>query len=284
MNGNVNFKPKKPFLAIIDSDGSLVDSIYFKHSECYIPQFVAVFGLQPICRLARELWENVNIKGATRGIHRFAGLIQVLDKLQSYKEITSLDITLPDPDPLYGWLAATQTLSHQKLEQDVQSNSYLLPLYEWSIWVNEVYERLLGEQWLFPTVAEAIERLKEDADLVLFNDTPQKWLQLEWENSEGALWFGAIIGEEAGSKKEVVSTLVSHTEYNPQQVLVIGDSLVDYRAAKTVGAMFFPIVPAQEAISWKWLLEEGIELFINGKYNVGLEDEWLTRLKSVFIE
>ena len=65
-----SLKPQKEFFIGIDSDGCVFDSMEIKHKECFIPQYIGHFGLQPVARWARETWEFVNLYSKTRAVNR----------------------------------------------------------------------------------------------------------------------------------------------------------------------------------------------------------------------
>jgi hypothetical protein len=47
---------------------------------------------------------------------------------------------------------------------------------------------------------------------------------------------------------------------------MIGDAPGDFQAAEGNAALFYPIVPGNEAASWKRLAEEGLAKFFDGTY------------------
>jgi len=138
-----------------------------------------------------------------------------------------------------------------------------------------------GDGGTDPYVAESLERLGETADLVLYSDTPREWLEREWQGSELCGGFRLLLGEEEGTKRELVRWLVEQEGYAPRHVLVIGDSLVDYRAAKSAMALFFPILPGQEEASWYAFWTEGLERFLEDRFAGEFEEEWLAKFRSV---
>ena len=54
-----NFKPKFEFLVGIDSDGCAFDSMEIKHKECFCPNIIKFWGLQPVSKYAREAVEFI---------------------------------------------------------------------------------------------------------------------------------------------------------------------------------------------------------------------------------
>ena len=76
-----NVQKKHDFLIAIDSDGCAFDSMEIKHKECFIPNFINYFGLQPISKYAREAAEFTNLYSKTRGANRFPAYLLALDLL-----------------------------------------------------------------------------------------------------------------------------------------------------------------------------------------------------------
>jgi hypothetical protein len=54
---------------------------------------------------------------------------------------------------------------------------------------------------------------------------------------------------------------------------MIGDAPGDFTAARANGAMFYPIVPGQEEISWRRFHDEALERFFSGTYAGAYEAE-----------
>nr|HID12448.1 HAD family hydrolase [Anaerolineae bacterium] len=64
-------KPKHDFFIGIDSDGCAFDTMEIKHKECFIPNTIKHWGLQPVSKYAREAAEFVNLYSRWRGINRW---------------------------------------------------------------------------------------------------------------------------------------------------------------------------------------------------------------------
>ena len=57
----IDFKPNCPHFVGIDSDGCTFDAMELKQKECFTPNTIRVWGLQPISKYARETAEWVNL-------------------------------------------------------------------------------------------------------------------------------------------------------------------------------------------------------------------------------
>ena len=65
---------------------------------------------------------------------------------------------------------------------------------------------------------------------------------------------------------------------------MIGDSPGDLKAAQSVGALFFPVNPGAEDISWALFLSEAMDKFFNKTYAGGYEDELLGKFQELLPE
>ncbi len=88
-----------------------------------------------------------------------------------------------------------------------------------------------------------------------------------------------------GNKDEHLKHASGGGKYAKDRVLMIGDAPGDMKSAKKNDALFFPINPGDEDNSWKYLLDEGFDLFLAGKYAGKVEkdliDKFMTFLPSV---
>ncbi|MEE9562616.1 MAG: HAD family hydrolase, partial [Thermoanaerobaculia bacterium] len=64
-------EPQHEFFVGIDSDGCAFDTMEIKHKECFIPNIIKHWGLQPVSKYAREAAEFVNLYSQWRGTNRW---------------------------------------------------------------------------------------------------------------------------------------------------------------------------------------------------------------------
>jgi hypothetical protein len=81
-----------------------------------------------------------------------------------------------------------------------------------------------------------------------------------------------MAGQEMGSKAEHLQ-FAAAGKYPPENILMIGDSPGDHRAAKSNNVLFYPIVPNREERSWQRLLQEGLGRFFAGTFAGAYEKE-----------
>src|SRR5436190_23377627 len=89
------FKPRHEFFVGIDSDGCVFDSMEIKHKECFIPNIIKYWRLQPISKYAREVAEFVNLYSKDRGINRWPALTKTFDLLETRPEVSARGSVIP---------------------------------------------------------------------------------------------------------------------------------------------------------------------------------------------
>ena len=253
------------FLVAIDSDGCAFDTMELKHKECFIPHTINSYNLQAVSKYAREAAEFVNLYSKSRGINRFPALVETLQWLQKRPAVIDRNIQIAIPAALIQWINTESKLGNPALEARVQETNdpALQQALDWSEKVNETVAQIVRGVPPFPGVRECLEKLSSQADQIVCSATPNEALRAEWSEHGIDTFVQAICGQETGTKKQ---TLANAAKYDPNRVLMIGDAPGDYRAAAANQCLFFPINPAAEEASWKRLLEEGIEHFLNGSF------------------
>ena len=253
------------FLVAIDSDGCAFDTMELKHKECFIPHTINSYNLQAVSKYAREAAEFVNLYSKSRGINRFPALVETLQWLQKRPAVIDRNIEITIPAALINWIETESKLGNPALAARVQETNdpALQQALDWSEKVNETVAQIVRGVPPFPGVRECLEKLSSQADQIVCSATPNEALRAEWSEHGIDTFVQAICGQETGTKKQ---TLANAAKYDPNRVLMIGDAPGDYRAAAANQCLFFPINPAAEEASWKRLLEEGIEHFLNGTF------------------
>jgi len=152
---------------------------------------------------------------------------------------------------------------------------------QWSKAVNRAVEGMVRGVPPFPYVRRSIEKLSQQADILVVSATPQEALQREWDEHDLSRFVVAICGQEVGTKKE---SLGAAAQYEPSRALMIGDAPGDYKAAQANRALFFPVNPGAEEASWKRFYEEGIERFFSGTFAGEYQDELLAEFDTYLPE
>jgi len=270
---------KKDFFVGIDSDGCAFDTMEIKHKECFIPNIINSWDLQPVSRFAREAAEFVNLYSRWRGINRFPALVMVFDLLAEWDEPLQRGYRPPQVDSLRAWIDQESRLSSATLSEKVKSTNdpVLSRALAWSDAVNESVARIVRGVPPFPFVRESLVKLAEKADVIVVSATPNEALRREWAEHDIAKHVRLICGQEMGSKTEHIR-YAAGGKYDPDKILMVGDAPGDMKAARGNKAAFYPVMPGDEATSWKRFYEEAAEQFFTGRYR----GEYETKLIAEF--
>jgi phosphoglycolate phosphatase-like HAD superfamily hydrolase len=261
-------KREHDFLVGIDSDGCAFDTMEIKHKECFIPNIIKYWDLQPVSKYAREAGEFVNLYSKWRGINRFPALLMVFDLLADRPEVAKRGVKMPQVDSLRKWVAEETKLSNPALEALVakEGDPVLKRALDWSTAVNADVGEMVHGVPPFPFVRESLERLKDTADIIVVSATPGEALRREWVEHDIAKYVKAIAGQEMGNKSEHLKYAIEAGGYSPDHVLMIGDAPGDLKAAKANNALYYPINPGNEDDSWQRFVEKAFDRFVGGNY------------------
>ena len=276
-------KPEHDYFVGVDSDGCAFDTMEIKHKECFIPNIIKHWGLQPISKYAREAAEFVNLYSRWRGINRFLALVMVFDLLREREEVKRRQVNIPRVPKIREFIDSGVPLGNPALKEAVDrtGDPELRKALEWSESVNRSVADIVSGVPPFPFVRESLEKLSAIADIVVVSATPTEALQREWKEHSISKYTKVIAGQEMGSKKEHLA-LASGEKYDPTRVLMIGDAPGDMEAAKANGVLFYPIIPGQEEESWQKFHNESMDVFLSqeyaGEYEKNLVEEFMKHL------
>lgn len=261
------FAKKHDFLVAIDSDGCAFDSMEIKHKECFIPNFIQHMGLQAVSKYAREACEFTNLYSKTRGANRFPAYLLALELLAKRPEVQARGFRVPQLQGVRDWVKRETKLSSGtvKAEAEKTQDPDLIRASAWSSAVDASVKQMVRDVPPFPGVKASLQHLQDKADLIVCSATPTPALQAEWSEHGIAQYVGAICGQEVGSKAEILAA-AQKLGYESHNILMIGDAPGDMKAAKAVGALFYPINPGHEEASWSQFLEVALDRFLVGTY------------------
>lgn len=267
-----SFSPKHSFLVGVDSDGCAFDTMELKHKECFIPHLINTYELQGVSKYAREAAEFVNLYSTSRGINRFPALVETLEWLQKRPEVRARGLDIQIPAGLTKWIKEETKLGNPALKAAVKANPDpdLVQALAWSEAVNKQVNDFVRHVPPFPFVKESLQRLGEQADVLVVSATPNEALEREWAEHGIDKFVAAICGQEVGTKKEVLGVA---KQYAADHVLMIGDAPGDQKAAEANKALFYPILPGSEEASWDRFFKEGIDRFFKGTYAGAYQQE-----------
>ncbi len=268
-----DLQPKHKYLIAIDSDGCAFDTMEIKHKECFIPNIVKYWHLQPVSKYARAAAEFVNLYSKWRGINRFPALLMAFDLLEDWPEVQKRQVNIPKAQSLRDWVGRETKLGNPVLEYEVSASGdpVLKQALDWSKAVNATVADIVHHVPPFPFVRESLDKVSQWADIIVCSATPYEALKREWEEHEVARYTRIIAGQEMGSKKEHIH-LASQGKYKAENILMIGDAPGDMKAARGNNAWFFPINPGEEDKSWEFFFNEAADNFKNGKYTKEYEE------------
>jgi phosphoglycolate phosphatase-like HAD superfamily hydrolase len=280
-----SLKPEKEFFIGIDSDGCAFDTMEIKQKECFCPNFIKYFKMQPVSKYARETWEFVNLYSTNRGCNRFLAVNEALRLLATRPEIKARKFIVPSPAPLIEWTKNESKLSNATLKKYASevNDPFISQTLEWSLSVNEDIEKLVFGITPFPFVKECLEKMKSKADAMVVSQTPFDALKREWEENRIDHFVRMIAGQEHGTKTEHIK-YAAKGKYPDEKVLMIGDANGDLKAAKTNGVLFFPINPGNEEASWERLYNEGMDRFFAGTYKGDYEEKLIKEFEAYLPE
>jgi phosphoglycolate phosphatase-like HAD superfamily hydrolase len=262
-------KPNHEFLIAIDSDGCAFDTMEIKHKECFIPNIIKFWDLQPVSKYARAAAEFVNLYSKWRGVNRFPALLSVFDLLDDWDKVQERGFKSPNVASLRNWVATESKLGNPVLEAYCKAHPddvVMGKALEWSKAVNAtVADIVKGGLPPFPHVRECLEKAQSKADMLVCSQTPTEALTREWQEQGVDKYVFAIAGQEMGKKAEHIG-FAAEGRYDTTKMLMIGDAPGDMKAARANNALFFPILPGDEDKSWKRLYEEGLDKFFAGEF------------------
>lgn len=260
----------KKHLIAVDSDGCAIDVMERKHRKCFTPATIECWGLEPIREAVVEVAEKVNLRSDRRGINRFPGLVLSFDLLANHPAVLAAGFPLPDIGPLRALVAdGVQSLEQIKRIAAATHCPVLQRVVEWSHTVNEKVAQKIHAT-AFESVRETLAEASVDCDCVVVSSANLLTIRHEWESCGLSPYVSDFFGQEAGSKSDILGELIA-CGYHPENTIMVGDAPGDQSAAKANRCLFFPILPGDEAGSWRRLLSSGLEAFLAGSYRDDLQ-------------
>jgi phosphoglycolate phosphatase-like HAD superfamily hydrolase len=278
----VELEPRHEFFIGIDSDGCAFDTMEIKHKECFVPNIIKHWGLQPVSKYAREVGEFVNLYSKWRGINRWPALVKVFDLLAERDEVIARGVELPQVPQLRAFVAAEDfALSNDGLAAFMAQtpSPELDTAWAWTTGVNATVEDMVHGVPPFPWVRKSLEFLADKADMMVVSATPVEALTREWNEHEIAPFVRLIAGQEMG-KKALHLELAAKDRYLPERILMIGDAPGDLQAARANDALFYPINPGHEERSWRRFYDDGVHRFLAGKFAGTYEASLIAEFKE----
>lgn len=280
-----DLKPNQSFFIGIDSDGCAFDTMEVKHKECFIPNIIKYWDLQPVSKYAREAAEFVNLYSKWRGINRWPALMMVFDLLRERREVITRQVAITEAKKVGEFIASGKPLSDSGLKAYMAEHSdpELDRAWAWTRAVNETIADLVHGVPPFPFVSDSLKKIQGKADVVVVSATPTEALNREWQEHDIARYSRLIAGQEMGTKEQHLA-LAAKGKYAQGHILMVGDAPGDMKAARSIQALFFPINPGHEDDSWECFHQEGLDKFLNGEYAGNYEKNLIVEFEKVLPE
>ena len=271
-----DLQPQHEFFVGIDSDGCVFDTMELKHKECFTPNIIKFWGLQPVSKYAREASQFVNLYSKWRGINRWPALVMVFDLLREREEVIRRSTSVPQAPILREFIAQSQYPQSDAGLRGFMTQHPGEPDLEralaWTVAVNDSIAEMVHGVPPFPYVRESLVALFEQADMLCVSATPLRALEQEWNEHDIARYARAIAGQEYGNKTQHLAAAAAG-RYAPDHILMIGDAPGDMKAARGNNALFYPINPGDEEASWKRFYGEAMPRFLAGTYAGSYESD-----------
>jgi phosphoglycolate phosphatase-like HAD superfamily hydrolase len=263
------FVPAKEFFVGIDSDGTAFDSMNIKHIKSMFPAAVEVWNINEGRDEFEKKWHQFNLYSTNRGKNRFTGLLYALEEQRK----SGFKAIAPDTGPLQDFVENSEALSNAALRAWMKKHPHSLldDVMRWSMRSDELFEEYTRELLPFANVEAALKAMAEKADIMVVSSASGKGLDKDWSYAGLTQYTALLAGQELGSKKNQLG-MGAAGKYPPSKILMIGDAPGDLEAARSIDAMFFPIVPGKEGESWLRLREEGLRRFFSGTFKGEYED------------
>jgi phosphoglycolate phosphatase-like HAD superfamily hydrolase len=282
----VAFQPRHSFFVGIDSDGCAFDTMELKQKECFIPNTIRIWGLQPIAKYARETAEWVNLYSKWRGANRWPALVKVFELLAERPEVKARGFKVPEGKALKAFIASGYPPSEAGLKAYIAAGHDDEALWrglEWTRAIDSLVAATVCDVPPFPFVRESLQKLQGKADLMVVSTTAFAALEREWTEHGLADYVALMAGQDMGTKRQHLE-YAAKGKYPDDHILLIGDALGDLEAARAVHVLFYPINPGAEEKSWQRFYEEASDKFLDGTYAGAYEASLIAEFEQLLAD
>jgi len=268
------------FLIGIDSDGTAFDSMNIKHLDAFIPAALENWPMrEAVAARFTEIEKTVNLFSSLRGINRYPGLLEAFERLE--KEFPE-EKGLPVLDDLRAYIEGVTRYSPATLKAWMEDHpsAELNRVLAWSDRADELFTKACEGLMPYPGVKEAMEKAYPSAAIAVISSAARAGLEKDWAAGGLTPFVDYMMSQEDGSKTAQLRKAMAQCG-NDVKALMLGDTDSDGIAAHEAGALFYPIMPGDEAASWKRFAEEILPLFLAGQYDEAKEAEYYSELKAL---
>lgn len=256
---------KRKFLVCVDSDGCAIDSMTIKHKEAFGPALLEIWKLEDAKGSeVLETWNQINLYRPSRGINRFQGLVAILEAFPEMESPQTLS-------RLKEWTETTPALAPHALQKEYERTGEMIfkKALDWSSIVNQKIDNL-AMSLPFEHVSETLNMIKNFADIAVVSSANPIAILDEWKKSGLYELTDFFFSQADGTKSQCIAKLVREG-YQPSHILMLGDAIGDYSAAKENNVWFYPILAGDEAESWRRFEQIYFERFVNQEFNAILQ-------------
>jgi phosphoglycolate phosphatase-like HAD superfamily hydrolase len=274
----IDFTPRCSHFVGIDSDGCAFDAMELKQKECFTPNTIRVWGLQPVSKYARETAEWVNLYSKWRGANRWPALVKVFELLAERPEVKARGVKVPEGNAIKEFIASGYPPSEAGLKAYIAAGHGDEELWrglEWTRAIDATVAATVRGIPPFPMLRESLQKLQGKADLMVVSTTASDALAREWSEHGLAQYMSLIAGQDMGTKRQHLE-YAAKRNYPDDHILMIGDAPGDRDAAHAVHALYYPINPGAEEMSWQRFYDEASERFLNCTYAGAYEESLIT--------
>lgn len=251
------------FAFCVDSDGCAMDTMTYKHELFFGPLAADEYEVADRETFLKN-WNDINLYSGTRGVNRFIGLVLSLDSV-AYED---------DYAELKDWVENASSLSNAALQAEIgkTGSKQLQKALDWSNAVNKGASEAEGHDFPFPGAKEGLAHLAELGEVYVVSSANPEAIQDEWTRHGLLDHVTEVYAQDRGSKADALAELIEKG-YESHQILMVGDSPGDLKAAEKNQVWFFPILVGKEASSWEELSEEASQKIISGEFDQQYQDE-----------
>ncbi len=258
----------KKILLIIESEGSVFDSLSLMHQKAYVPAFSGCFSQGADPAFASLLWRRLALFSRLRGQEPLIILQAALRILnRSYPSVRrgavlrALESFLGTPGQDRRLLAESEAGSPERL------------LLDWMTMAETLMEEE-GYASCFDNAKKFLQELSFSApgvELLVHSNLPENMALNAWEMAGLGGCFLRIAGSERGDFASYLRSALKNG-YETCPMLIIGTTGKAWQAAQSVGSRFYPIMPENEEESWRLFSEEYFPAFLHGEsYRLNLD-------------
>lgn len=243
-------------LFCVDSDGAAMDTMTYKHELFFGPLAAEKFEVENDS--FQKNWEEINLYSRTRGVNRFVGLVMTLE---------SVNYDVMNIDNLKHWVNEASSLSNDSLEAEIEKKGTedLKRALSWSIAVNKNITEAEGHDAPFESVLEGLKKLSDLGKVYVVSSANREAVEDEWERHGLMEYVEDLYCQDRGQKADVIAGFVKNGA-SPHNIMMVGDSPGDLKAAELNNAWFFPILVGNEKESWEDLHNKAAKKVADGEF------------------